>query len=70
MSTAVRYVGAIDAVEVTDSEGISYVCERDKDVELPDELAAGLLAQDVWSNDAKAAAATTEPKAKPKKGSK
>jgi hypothetical protein len=55
----VLYTGVHDAVEVSDSDGRLYRCERSEPVELPDALAKDLLAQSTWEEP--------DQKAKPRK---
>lgn len=57
------YVGPHDAVEVVDDQGRGYTCERDKPIELPESLAAGLLEQDTWTSDEKQACLAAEAEA-------
>lgn len=57
----VRYVGPLERVVVPDRDtGLEYEAGPGETVELPDELAAGLLEQDVWEAAATKAAAKSE----------
>ena len=59
-----KYVGPLERVVVPDRDtGAEYEASPGETVEVPDELAAGLLEQDVWEPAAggKAAAVKSEP---------